>query len=141
MSVRLVPYLVLDGQAKEAIAFYEKALEANVVGIQTFGQMPHNPEFPLPDEAKDRVSHAMITIGESDMMFSDTFPGQPLQQGNHVTICIMSEDAEQSRTMFEALKDGGQVRMPMQETFWSPAYGIVTDKYGVTFHVSTEAER
>jgi len=141
MTVRLIPYLVMDGNAKEAIHFYEKALGAQVLFSQSFGEMPENPDFPLPAEAKDRVSHATIKVGESELMFSDTFPGQPHQSGNQVTICITTDDAEKAKQMFEALTDGGQVTMPLQETFFSPAYGTVTDKFGVNFQVFTEGRQ
>jgi len=141
MAVRLIPYLVMDGNAKEAIHFYEKALGAQVLFSQSFGEMPENPDFPLPAEAKDRVSHATIKVGESELMFSDTFPGQPHQSGNQVTICITTDDAEKAKQMFEALTDGGQVTMPLQETFFSPAYGTVTDKFGVNFQVFTEGRQ
>ncbi|WHY78524.1 VOC family protein [Neobacillus sp. WH10] len=141
MTVRLIPYLVMDGNAKEAIQFYEKALNAQVLFSQSFGEMPENPDFPLPAEAKDRVSHATIKVGESELMFSDTFPGQPHQSGNQVTICITTDDAEKAKQMFEALTDGGQVTMPLQETFFSPAYGTVTDKFGVNFQVFTEGRQ
>lgn len=138
MTLKMVPYLVLNGNAREAVDFYQKALGAELIGIQLFADMPENPEFPLPEEAKNLVSHAMIKVGETEMMFSDTFPGQPHQIGNHVTICIMSDDANKSREIFVALEDGGTVEMPMQETFWSPAYGIVRDKFDVTFQITTE---
>ncbi|MDA5109572.1 VOC family protein [Brevibacillus thermoruber] len=141
MTLRLIPYLVMDGNAKEAIQFYEKALDAKILFYQTFGEMPENPEFPLPEEAKDRVSHAMVRVGESDLMFSDTFPGQPHQSGSQVTICISTNDKEKSKRIYEALKQGGQVNMPLQETFFSPAYGIVTDKFGVTFQINTEGKQ
>ncbi|MCG6197437.1 VOC family protein, partial [Anoxybacillus sp. LAT_38] len=113
MTLRLIPYLVMDGNAKEAIQFYEKALDAKILFYQTFGEMPENPEFPLPEEAKDRVSHAMVRVGESDLMFSDTFPGQPHQSGSQVTICISTNDKEKSKRIYEALKQGGQVNMPL----------------------------
>ncbi|MCM3765135.1 VOC family protein [Neobacillus niacini] len=140
MAVKLIPYLVMNGNAREAVQFYEKALDAQVLFMQSFGEMPENPDFPLPADAKDRVSHASIKVGESEIMFSDTFPGQPHQTGTQVTICITTNDAEQARRMFEALSDGGQVEMPIQETFFSPAYGTVTDKFGVTFQVFTEGK-
>ncbi|WML57638.1 VOC family protein [Neobacillus sp. PS2-9] len=138
MTVRLIPYLVMDGNAKEAIQFYEKALDAQVLFSQSFGEMPENPEFPLPSEAKDRISHATIKVGETEVMLSDTFPGQPHQIGTQVTICISTNDAEKAKKFFEALTEDGQVGMPLQETFFSPAYGIVTDKFGVTFQIFTE---
>jgi PhnB protein len=138
MTVRLIPYLVMDGNAKEAIQFYEKALDAQVLFSQSFGEMPENPEFPLPSEAKERISHATIKVGETEVMLSDTFPGQPHQIGTQVTICISTNDAEKAKKFFEALTEDGQVGMPLQETFFSPAYGIVTDKFGVTFQIFTE---
>lgn len=140
MALRMNPYLILDGNAKEAISFYEKALDAKVVMMQTFGEMPANPDFPLPEGAKDRVSHANLKVGETDLMFSDTFPGQPVHSGNQVQICITTVTTERSEQIYEVLKEGGQIRMPLQETFWSPAYGIVTDQFGVTWNITTEVK-
>jgi PhnB protein len=141
MAVRLIPYLVMDGNAKEAIQFYQNALDAQVLFSQSFGEMPENPDFPIPADAKDRISHATIKVGETDLMFSDTFPGQPHQNGSQVTICISTNDAEQARKFFDALSDNGQVTMPLQETFFSPAYGNVIDKFGVHFQIFTEGKQ
>ncbi|MBE9914299.1 VOC family protein [Paenibacillus donghaensis] len=141
MAVKLIPYFVMKGNATEAIQFYEKTLGAKVAFKQTFGEMPENPEMPLPAEAKSLVSHATIQIGEDVIMFSDTFPGQPHQSGNQVTICISSNDKEQSSQFFQALKEGGQVEMPLQETFFSPAYAIVIDKFGVTWQIFTDSHQ
>lgn len=140
MTVRINPYLVMDGNAKEAIAFYEKALGATVLGAQTFGEVPADPSQPLPDSAKDRIMHAHLKVGESDLMFSDTFPGTPFKKGDQVTIALVSNDIERSKQIFAALAEGGQVHMDMQETFWSPAYGQVTDKFGVVWQVTTEVK-
>ncbi|WP_432360972.1 VOC family protein [Sporosarcina sp. UB5] len=141
MSLRLTPYLMMNGNANEAIEFYENVFGAEVLFKQTFGEMPDNPEFPLPEEAKGLISHAMIKVGETDMMFSDTFPGETTQVGDQVTLCISSDDVEKSTKLFEALQQDGQVKMPLQDTFFSPAYGIVTDKFGVTFQIYTEGKQ
>lgn len=138
MALKLIPYLVMNGNANEAIDFYEKALGAQVLFKQSFGEMPQNPEFPLPEEAKNRVGHASVKIGESELMFSDTFPGQPHSSGNQVTICISLNDADKSKQIFDALSQDGRVTMPLQETFFSPAYGSVTDKFGISFQIFTE---
>lgn len=135
MSLQLIPYIVLDGKSRDAIQFYEKVFGAEVLGIISFGEMPVNPDFPLSEEAKDRVSHATIKVQDSMLMFSDTFQGQPHQIGNQVTICISLNDVDQAHTLFEALQEGGQVGMPLQKTDFSPAYGIVTDKFGITFQI------
>ncbi|MBB6447138.1 VOC family protein [Bacillus benzoevorans] len=141
MTLKLSPYLMMNGNAKEAIRFYENALNAKVLFSQTFGEMPENPEFPLPEEAKELVSHAILMVGETELMFSDNFPGQTSQIGDQVTICISTNDIESSKQMFESLLRGGQVKMPLQEVFFSPAYGIVTDKFGVTFQIHTESQQ
>jgi PhnB protein len=141
MAMRLSPYLMMNGNAMEAIQFYREALNAELLFSQTFGEMPENPEFPLPKEAKELVSHAMVRVGETDLMFSDNFPGQASQVGDQVTICISSDDVEKSKQIFESLKQGGQVKMPLEETFFSPAYGIVTDKFGITFQIYTEGQK
>ncbi|SFQ98439.1 MULTISPECIES: VOC family protein [unclassified Paenibacillus] len=139
MSKRLIPYITMNGNAKEAIEFYEEALDAQLLFIQTFGEMPENPDFPIPAEVKERVGHATLKVGETELMFSDTFPGSPFSSGNQVSICITTDSVEQAQKMFDALQQGGQVGMPLQETHFSPAYGNVTDKFGVTFQMFTEA--
>ncbi|QDY82077.1 VOC family protein [Paenibacillus polymyxa] len=138
MSKRLIPYITMDGNAKEAIEFYEKALDAQLLFVQTFGEMPENPDFPIPAEVKERVGHATLKVGETELMFSDTFPGSPFSSGNQVSICITTDSVEQSQKMFDALQQGGQVGMALQETHFSPAYGNITDKFGVTFQIFTE---
>lgn len=138
MTLKLIPYLVMNGNAREAIGFYQKALKAEILFSQSFGEMPENPEFPIPENTKELVSHASLKVGETELMLSDTFPGQPHNSGNQVTICITTDNAEKSKQMFEALQQDGQVIMPLQETFFSPAYGSVIDKFGVTFQLFTE---
>lgn len=138
MTMRMNPYLVMNGNAKEAVSFYETALGAKLVALMTFGEMPSDPNHPLPDGVKDRVMHAMLKVGETDLMFSDTMPGMEHQIGNHVTVTLVTDDPAQARAIHAALAEGGRISMPMQETFWSPAYGQVTDKYGVPWQISTE---
>lgn len=140
MSFSVYPYVVTNGNGQEAVKFYVDALDAELMGIQTFGEMPENPEYPTPEEAKNLVLHAGLKIGNTRLMLSDTFPGQPYQLGSQVTIALVTDDAEKARNAFDKLKEGGQVTMPIQETFWSPAYGQVTDQYGVSWQISTEPE-
>ena len=108
------------------------------MGVQTYGDLPPNPEFPLPDEAKDLVVHANLIIDNNTyLMISDNFPGQPYEQGSQVNIAALVNNTEKANRIFEKLQQGGEVIMPLQETPWSPSYGQVKDKYGVTWQVST----
>jgi PhnB protein len=140
MTVQLTAFIVMDKNAKEVIQFYEKALDAKVIEILTFGGvvMPENPKFPMSEEAKELVSKALLKVGESDLMLSDTFPGAPYQKGNNVTINITTKDVEKSKQIYEALEQGGQKIIPLTETHFSPAWGKVTDKFGVTFQINTQ---
>ncbi|MBM7645582.1 PhnB protein [Scopulibacillus daqui] len=140
MILDIYPYLVFDGKGQEAVKFYEDALDAKILEVKTFGDMPDNPDFPVPEEAKNRVLNAHLKVGGTDLMLSDTFPGKPYQLGSQVTIAVTIKDAEKSKEVFNKLQQGGQVHMPLQETFWSPSYGQVTDQFGVTWQISTVAE-
>ncbi|MED4581230.1 VOC family protein [Brevibacillus choshinensis] len=141
MTIRVNPYLTMNGNAKEAIHFYEKALDAKVLFISTFANQPENPQNPVPASVKDQVAHARIKIGEIELMFSDNFPVQPHQSGNQVAICLSTNDVDKSKQFYEALQQDGQVNMPLQTTSFSPAYAMVTDKFGVTFKIYTEAQQ
>lgn len=141
MITGIVPYLVTDGNGQEAVKFYQEALGAEVVSLQTFGDMPPNPEYPLPEEAKNRVLNAQMNIGNAKLMLSDTFPGTPFQLGSQVTIALMVDNTSEAKEIFRKLQEDGKVSMPLQETFWSPAYGQVTDKFGIEWQVSTEVKK
>ncbi|HYE69001.1 MAG TPA: VOC family protein [Anaerovoracaceae bacterium] len=141
MSISLNPYLNLDGTTEEAVHFYEKALGGKVIGIMKFGDMPENPDHPMTDDMKNRVMHAHLKVGDSDLMFSDTFPGMPHQPGDTVQIAIHPQEEARAREIFAALEDGGQAVMPLMKTDWSPLYGIVRDKFGVVFQVNVPGEQ
>ncbi|MCJ8014460.1 VOC family protein [Paenibacillus sp. KQZ6P-2] len=138
MSLKIAPYVVLDGNCAEVVAFYEKVLGANNLGIQRFGDMP-GKGHSMPEEAKNRVLHAALEFDGQMLLFSDTFPGNPYQQGDQLNIAIMTKDLERLKSIFHALSDGGQVRMELQETFWSPSFGMVRDRFGITWQLSGEA--
>ncbi|MFP3122806.1 VOC family protein [Ectobacillus funiculus] len=139
MILGMHPYLVLNGNGQEAIRFYENALDAKVLNVQKFGDMPENPEAPTPDAVKELVLNAHLKVGDTDLMLSDTFPGQEHSIGTNVTIALMPNDIEKTKEVFEKLQDGGQVKLSLQPTFWSPLYGQVVDKFGVFWQVSTAA--
>jgi PhnB protein len=138
LTMRLTPYAIMNGNTKEAIQFYQDVLGAELLVIQTYGDLPVDGDS-MPEAAKNIVAHAMLKIGESNLVLSDAFPGMPYIQGNNLTIIVDIEGVEQTKAIFEKLLgDGGQVVMPLMETFFSPAYGKVTDKFGVSFQIACE---
>lgn len=134
-------YLIFNGNCREAVSFYEQAFNTDKPEIMTFGDSPQNPNYQLPEEAKDLVMHTRLSIFGSTVMFSDTFPGSPFTLGNNVTLAIVSSDEEKMRKAFENLKDGGKVSMELQETFWSRCYGSLTDKFGIEWQFSHEEDK
>lgn len=139
MTVKLTPYITLEGQVKEAIAFYEAAIGAEVLSMATYGDMPNMPDT-FNEELKDLVAHAKLKVGEAELMLSDAPGGMLVAAGKRVTICITTNSVEQSRRMYDALRHNGQVNLPFQEEPFSPGFGDVTDQYGVTFQIYTELE-
>lgn len=139
MTLKLTPYITLEGRVKEAISFYEQAIGAEVVSMVTYGDMPDIPNT-FTDDQRSLVAHAKLKVGVTELMLSDAPGGSPIENGKQVTLCITSNDVETSKRIYEALQQGGQVNMPFREEPFSPGFGDVTDKFGVTFQIYTELE-
>lgn len=129
-------YLNFNGNCREAVEFYAEVFKSEKPQIMTFGEAPPNPNYELPEEAKDLVMHTRLNIDGSNVMFSDTFPGMPFVEGNNVTLAVVNRDIEQIKSIYEGLKEDGKVVMELQETFWSKLYGQVTDKFGIHWQLN-----
>lgn len=134
MSINV--YLNFNGNTREAVEFYAQVFNTEIVTISTFGESPQSPDFPLPEEAKNLIMHAMINVGSSPMMFSDTFPGMPFSVGTNITLSYQGSSEEELRSIFNKLADGGTVGMELQETFWSKCYGQVKDKFDINWQLN-----
>ncbi|HHY73447.1 MAG TPA: VOC family protein [Bacillus bacterium] len=132
-------YLTYNGNCREAVEFYGQVFGSEPK-IMSFGDAPPNPEFPLPEEAKNLVIHAELTIQGSRVMFSDTFPGSPFILGNNITLAVVSKNIDEIESIFNKLKEGGKVEMELHETFFSKCYGKLTDKFGISWQLSLENE-
>lgn len=126
------PYLFFDGRCEEAIDFYKKALGAKTGMVMHWKECPDKSAV-TPANA-DKVMHAAFSIGDTMVLASDgNCEGKPDFKGFSLTISAKTE-AEADK-MFDALTDGGQVRMPMSKTFFSPKFGMCADKFGVGWMV------
>ena len=125
----IVPYLNFNGNAAEALEFYSKALEGSVAFSQTFGESP----MPVSEEHKNRIMHATFKAGDLIFMCSDIVePVPPATAGTNVSFSLNFDNVESIDKTFNALSEGGNVTMPLQDTFWGARFGMITDKYG--FH-------
>ena len=132
------PYLFFNGRCEEALDFYGKALGAQRTMLMRFDESPEPHQMPLPPDWGRKVMHASVRIGGTELMASDG-----MQSGNAnfngFSLSLDATDAAHARQMFEALAEGGQVRMPLGKTFWSPCFGMVADRFGVGWMVSVNA--
>lgn len=140
MVLGVYPYLRTNGNGKDVVEFYKDVFDAELLGVQTYGDFPENPEFPISDEIKRLVAHAQLKIGNTFLMLSDNFPDDPYEVGTNLNIAVLISDVEKTKKVFEKLQVGGEVLLPLQETPFSPAYGQVKDKYSVTWQISTVTE-
>jgi len=130
------PYLFFDGRCDEALGFYKKALGAEVELLLRFKDAPEGPssEGCAAPSDPDKVMHTSFRIGDTVVMASDGHcTGNPEFKG--ISLSLTVADKAAADRAFTALAGGGQVQMPLGETFFSPAFGMVADKFGVTWMV------
>ena len=130
-------YLTFDGNCAEAMKFYQKCLKADL-NLMPFSEMP---DGKFPPGSKDRIMHARLTKGNATLMASDTMPGQPFKQGTNFSISIDCQTKKEVDDYSNALKEGGKVTMPNQETFWGAYFGMITDKFGINWMFNCEMHK
>jgi PhnB protein len=128
-------YLMFDGRCEEALEFYREALGAEVTMLMRFSESPE-PCAPgmIPPGSENKVMHASFRVGDATLMASDgNCTGQPKFAG--ISLSLTVADADTAKRLFTALGDGGQVQMPLNKTFFSPSFGMVADRFGVSWMV------
>jgi len=130
------PYLFFNGRCEEAIEFYKKAIGAEVQMVMRFKENPEPPPPGMvPPGFENKIMHASFRVGQTVVMASDGCDaGAPKFEGFSLSLAV-STTAEVD-AIFNALAQGGKVGMPLNKTFWSPRFGMVTDKFGVGWMVT-----
>nr|AYM52483.1 hypothetical protein [Archangium gephyra] len=122
------PYLILNGRAEQAIAFYQRALGAKVEAMQRFGDVDQS----CPTAMKSRVMHAQLRVGDAILMLSDSNEDTPLKGGS-VNVALQLDDPEQARQCFDALAAKGTVVQPLIEAPWGAMFGALSDEFGINW--------
>ena len=130
MASQLNPYLTFDGNAREAMEFYQSVLGGELK-VNTFG------EFGNPDPAlKDLVMHANLDTPKGyRLMASDSAPGMTLNRGNNVTVSLSGDPGEGLEEVWDKLSDGGEVHVPFEKQMWGDTFGQCKDKFGIQWMV------
>jgi len=133
----VIPYLFFGGTCEEALDFYKEAVGAQVDMMMRFGESPEAPPpGTIPDNYDDKIMHASFRIGSSLLMASDGCGGASTFNG--FSLSIIPESKEEATRMFNALAEGGTVTMALGETFFSPWFGMLKDRYGMEWMVAMQ---
>ena len=139
MSIRrLNPYILLNGTSEKAIQLYQSALGAKVETVTRYSDIPGSK---VPAEQKNYVMHAMLRVGESVLMLSDTTPDRPVRFDGNVEVALDYTDAGEMAKAFETLSAGGKVAVPIQDMFWGAKFGSLTDAYGIRWMFNCENKK
>jgi PhnB protein len=134
VHMKLQPYVFFEGRCDEALAFYRSAVGAEVTSLMRYKEMPERDPAMCSDSMLDKVVHASVKIGGTEILVSDgRCQGTPNFRGFSFAITAAT-DAEADR-FFAALADGGTVQMPMAKTFFSSRFGMLADRFGVGWMV------
>ena len=129
------PYLFFEGRCEEAMTFYAKAVGAKVEALMRYKESPEPPPPGMvPPGSENKVMHALFRIGDSAIMASDGGCSNA-QKFEGFTLTITVADEAEAKAKFAALSEGGAVTMPLGKTFFSPCFGMLTDKFGVGWMV------
>ena len=137
--MQVQPYLSFEGRAEEAIEFYKKAVGAKVTMLMRNSEMPEAPPpGMITPGTEQKILHSAMTIGDTVVMATDGYcSGKPKFEGISLSLSV-KDDAEAKR-LFESLADGGEVTLPLSKAFFASSFGMVKDRFGVPWMVSTPA--
>ena len=144
MATTLTPYLSFGGNTREAFAFYEKALGAKIETMMSYADMPAPPATDAgggdgPPPSGSGIMHACLALPGGAMLFAgDTPPGMPYEGVKGVMLAIQYDSIDQAHDAFHALSQGGQVTMPLAPAFWAKTFGMLIDRFGVSWGVNGE---
>jgi len=140
MKTSIEPYLFFSGRCEEALAFYGTVLGAEVTFMMRYSDSPEaTPPGMLAPGFEDKVMHATFTIGGNTLMASDGCDENTCFNGFKLSLSLPTQ-AETER-VFNLLAEGGCIEMPLAKTFWSPSFGMLTDRFGLGWMVSVEDEQ
>lgn len=137
--MQLNTYLTFKDNARQAMEFYARALGGQITMMMTMGESPMAGEIPA--QFHGLIMHASLQLGDRMLMASDSppVPGCPAFEGNKgFSLSLTAGTPAEAEKLFEVLSEGATVTMPLAETFWSPAFGMLVDKFGIAWMVNCE---
>jgi PhnB protein len=136
--MKLVPYLNFSGNAEEALNFYKEALGGEILMITRYGDSP----MPSDEDWKQKLMHSRLQFGAENMiMISDTMKGNLVSTHGNIQLSLGLKEEEKTKTIFDKLAEGGKVTMPLAKQFWGDVFGMLQDKFGVSWMLNCEVKK
>jgi PhnB protein len=129
------PYLAFNGKCEEAFTHYAKVLNGKILFKMTNAESPMADK--TPPEQRNRIMHATLQVGDRLIMGADAPPNYYTKPGGF-SVSINCKDVAEAERVFKALADGGEVKMPLQKTFWSPGFGMFIDRFDIPWMVNVD---
>ena len=133
--MQLEMFFNFDGNCREAAEFYAKVFKSSVNNLMTYGDTPPDSCYTVPDSDRDRIMYAGVPIGGITVMLMDYPAGSEFIKGNNINPTFSAEDKDEITRIFNELKEGGEVHVNLQKTFFSEWYGMVEDKFGIIWQI------
>ena len=137
-SPTIQPYLFFAGRCDEALAFYQSALGAKIDLLMRYNECPTPmPPGSIPAGFEKKVMHVTFRVGSNVLMASDGDDTDLRFEGVSLSLSVANE--AEARRAFDALASGGEVKMPLGKTFWSPCFGMLKDRFGIGWMVGVQS--
>lgn len=137
--MKINPYLIFNGDCKAAFTFYAQSLPGNIEAILTFGETPAAEH--VPKDLHNLIIHTRLVVGDQALMGSDTTPDRPTDAMSACSISLNVDSIAEAERVFTALSEGGSVQMPLEATFWAERFGMLVDRFGVSWMVNCEKDQ
>ncbi len=137
-------YLTFDGNCEEAFNFYQSVFGGQIPYMGRFKDMPPGEESQLKAGEENRIMHVSLPISKETMLMGSDTGGEWASgylRGNNFSISITADSKEEANKLFKGLSAGGKVTMPLSKTFWSDSFGMLTDKFGISWMISFDERK
>jgi PhnB protein len=137
--MKINPYLIFNGDCKAAFTFYAESLNGNIEAMLTFGETPAREHVPA--DLHNLIIHTRLTVGDQAIMGSDTTPDRPTDDMSGCSISLNVDSIAEAERVFSALSEDGTAQMPLEQTFWAARFGMLVDRFGVSWMINCEKDQ
>ena len=137
--MKITPYLIFNGDCQDAFNFYAKSLPGQIEVMMTFGETPARDHVSA--DCHNLIIHTRLLVGDQSIMGSDTTPDRPSAGMSGCSVSLNVDRVVEAERVFAALAQGGSIQMPLETTFWAARFGMLVDRFGVSWMINCEKDQ